>query len=180
MALQGGGAHGAFTWGVLDRILEDEEIEIAAISGTSAGALNGAALKAGMVIGGREGARKNLDWLWEQVIGQQDRRMTDWMRGLDFGMLARAFEYSPTFAAADIWSRVVSPYSYGPFYSNPLTPIVEKFDFDKVCQDEGPRAVPFVPHGCEQEKSGFFQGMTFRLTQFLLQPVCPHCFRLLR
>lgn len=138
MALQGGGAHGAFTWGVLDRILEDEEIEIAAISGTSAGALNGAALKAGMVIGGREGARKNLDWLWEQVIGQQDRRMTDWMRGLDFGMLARAFEYSPTFAAADIWSRVVSPYSYGPFYSNPLTPIVEKFDFDKVCQDEGP------------------------------------------
>ncbi len=49
LALQGGGAHGAFTWGVLDRLLEDEELEICGISGTSAGALNGAALKAGMI-----------------------------------------------------------------------------------------------------------------------------------
>ena len=60
LALQGGGAHGAFTWGVLDRILEDDDIEIAAISGTSAGALNAAGLKAGMVKDGREGAREAL------------------------------------------------------------------------------------------------------------------------
>ena len=57
LALQGGGAHGAFTWGVLDRLLQEEEIEIAGISGTSAGALNGAALKSGMITGGRQGAR---------------------------------------------------------------------------------------------------------------------------
>ena len=55
LALQGGGAHGAFTWGVLDRLLSDEDLDIAAISGTSAGALNGAALKAGMIEGGRAG-----------------------------------------------------------------------------------------------------------------------------
>ena len=61
LGLQGGGAHGAFTWGVLDRILEDERIEIAAISGTSAGALNGAALKAGYATGGGGGAKENLD-----------------------------------------------------------------------------------------------------------------------
>ncbi|MEO0830275.1 MAG: patatin-like phospholipase family protein, partial [Pseudomonadota bacterium] len=72
LALQGGGAHGAFTWGVLDRLLEDDEIEIAAVSGTSAGALNGAALKAGFVAGGsgadgREAAKANLDDLWTQV-----------------------------------------------------------------------------------------------------------------
>ena len=65
LALQGGGAHGAFTWGVLDRLLEEEDIEIAAISGTSAGALNGAALKAGLARGGREDARATLDWLWQ-------------------------------------------------------------------------------------------------------------------
>ena len=59
LALQGGGAHGAFTWGVLDRLLEDGKLEIDAISGTSAGALNGAALKAGMVSGG---ARKVQGW----------------------------------------------------------------------------------------------------------------------
>lgn len=67
LALQGGGAHGAFTWGVLDRLLEDDSIEIAAIAGTSAGALNAAALKAGLLTGGREGARENLNWFWEQV-----------------------------------------------------------------------------------------------------------------
>ncbi|MEY8830778.1 patatin-like phospholipase family protein [Sedimentitalea sp. XS_ASV28] len=138
LALQGGGAHGAFTWGVLDRILEDDDIEIAGISGTSAGALNGAALKAGMLAGGRDGARENLEWLWSQVTGQQDARLSGWMQGLDMGRVAQALEYSPGFAALDIWSRLVSPYSYGPFYRNPLTSIVEAFDFDKVCADAGP------------------------------------------
>ena len=52
LALQGGGAHGAYTWGVLDRLLEEPELEISGISGTSAGALNGAALKAGLIKGG--------------------------------------------------------------------------------------------------------------------------------
>ena len=60
LALQGGGAHGAFTWGVLDRLLQEEDIEFAGISGTSAGALNSAALKSGWVEGGREGAIANL------------------------------------------------------------------------------------------------------------------------
>jgi NTE family protein len=60
LALQGGGAHGAFTWGALDRLLEEPKIEIAAISGTSAGALNGAALKAGLSRGSRDLARENL------------------------------------------------------------------------------------------------------------------------
>lgn len=139
LALQGGGAHGAFTWGVLDRILEDEDIEIAGISGTSAGALNGAALKAGMITGGRAGARANLDWLWSRVGLQTDARLVDWMRGLDPAQVARSIEYSPAFAMADLWSRVVSPYSYGPFYRNPLEQVVAAFDYDKVCADTGPQ-----------------------------------------
>ena len=75
LALQGGGAHGAFTWGVLDRLLQEEDIEIAAISGTSAGAMNGAALKAGLISGGREGARENLAWLWQQMGAVEDTRL---------------------------------------------------------------------------------------------------------
>ncbi|RZJ60640.1 MAG: patatin-like phospholipase family protein [Acidovorax sp.] len=67
LALQGGGAQGAFTWGVLDRLLEEEDIDIGAISGSSAGALNGAALATGMARGGRAGAREHLAMLWEQV-----------------------------------------------------------------------------------------------------------------
>ena len=138
LALQGGGAHGAFTWGVLDRFLQEEDVEIAGISGTSAGALNGAALKSGMISGGRDGARANLDWLWSQVGSQTDVRMADWMRGIDPGHVAKAIEFSPAFAMADLWSRVVSPYSYGPFYRNPLADIVERFDYDKVCNHVAP------------------------------------------
>jgi NTE family protein len=67
LALQGGGAHGAFTWGVLDRLLEAPDLDIGRISGTSAGALNAAALVTGYVRGGREGARRQLALLWQKV-----------------------------------------------------------------------------------------------------------------
>ncbi|MDJ0822058.1 MAG: patatin-like phospholipase family protein [Paracoccaceae bacterium] len=140
LALQGGGAHGAFTWGVLDRLLEEDDIEIAGISGTSAGALNGAALKAGMITGGRDAARENLDWLWEQVTGLEDTRMPDWMRAWlpDPGLVSRAVEYSLPYAVGDSVSRMVSPYAWGALYRNPLEKVVEAFDFGKVCADTGP------------------------------------------
>ncbi len=140
LALQGGGAHGAFTWGVLDRLLEEPDIEIAGISGTSAGALNGAALKAGLVSGGPEGARENLDWLWEQVGALQDLRLSHWMRALlpSPAMINETIETSVPYLLADAASRVFSPYSYGPLYSNPLSRIVERFRFDHVCHSEGP------------------------------------------
>lgn len=139
LALQGGGAHGAFTWGVLDRLLEGDEVEIAGISGTSAGALNGAALKAGLVSGGRSGARENLDWLWEQVGAVGDGPLQGWMTGIDPGVLSRSIEHSLPYALAETWSRMVSPYAYGPLYRNPLRRIVDRFDFDRVCADAGPR-----------------------------------------
>ena len=67
LALQGGGAHGAFTWGVLDRLLEEERLEIEGISATSAGAMNGTVLAYGYAIGGREGARAALAQFWQRV-----------------------------------------------------------------------------------------------------------------
>jgi len=67
LALQGGGSHGAFTWGVLDHMLEEEWLEIAAISGTSAGAMNAVALAAGLMDGGRTGARRVLRAFWTRV-----------------------------------------------------------------------------------------------------------------
>lgn len=141
LALQGGGAHGAFTWGVLDRLLDDDDIEVAAISGTSAGALNGAAYKAGWVQGGREGARANLDWLWDRMGGVQDMRMPAWMAAGVLPMsdaVCAALEQSWPFAVTDTLSRMVSPYSYGPFYSNPLRHVVEAFEYDRVCAEDAP------------------------------------------
>ncbi|WP_068114720.1 patatin-like phospholipase family protein [Tropicimonas marinistellae] len=144
LALQGGGAHGAFTWGVLDRLLEDEEIEIAGISGTSAGALNGAALKAGLVSDGkgndRDAARANLNWLWQQVAGVQDLRLTHWFAPFapPTEIYAQVVESSPLYGLMDMASRMVSPYDYGVLYSNPLERVVERFEYDKVCAHTGP------------------------------------------
>ncbi|MEL6571074.1 MAG: patatin-like phospholipase family protein [Pseudomonadota bacterium] len=140
LALQGGGAHGAFTWGVLDRVLQEDDIEFAAISGTSAGALNAAALKAGWVEGGREGARENLKWFWEQVGAITDERWQDWLAGLtpSAPAVAKALEYSPLYQAFDMTTRLLSPYIYGPAMQNPLARIVEDFHFDNVCCPEGP------------------------------------------
>ncbi|SLN38441.1 Patatin-like phospholipase [Falsiruegeria litorea R37] len=138
LALQGGGAHGAFTWGVLDRLLDEQDVEVAAITGTSAGALNGAAFKSGMVRGGRDGARETLNWLWGKMGAVGDMRMANWMRGFEPAQMAQALEYSLPFSMADTLSRMVSPYAYGPFYVNPLKSVVDAFDFDNICVDQGP------------------------------------------
>lgn len=144
LALQGGGAHGAFTWGVLDRLLCEKDVEISAISGTSAGALNGAALKAGMIEGGKQGARDKLDWLWREVGARPDLQLPAWMHPFSLSEFSQALEYSWPVMATDAWSRAVSPYSYGPFYSNPLRPIVEQFDFDAVHEEGGQGPCLFI------------------------------------
>lgn len=140
LALQGGGAHGAFTWGVLDRLLQEDDLEIAAISGASAGALNGAALKAGMIMGGRDGARENLDWLWSQIGANGDMRLTHWMAAFSPApaMIAQAMEHSLPFSIMETASRITSPYSLGPFYRNPLEGIAASLRFDLIATDDGP------------------------------------------
>lgn len=141
LALQGGGAHGAFTWGVLDRLLEDDGPEIAAISGTSAGALNGAALKAGLVAGGRMAARKRLDQLWDRVGDVGDMRLVPWMAAMmPFwqgwqNMATALFPVSSQGIAAQLYS----PYAWGDAWSNPLEPLVRDLDFASVCASDAPR-----------------------------------------
>ena len=172
LALQGGGAHGAFTWGVLDRLLEEPDIEIAGISGTSAGALNGAALKAGLVEGGAETARANLDWLWKQVGSVGDMRLADWMSALwpATGVISQAIELSMPYSVADAVTRVVSPYAYGPFYRNPLERVVRRFRFDEVCADTGP-ALFISATNVRTGKIRVFQG-TDITTEVILASAC--------
>ena len=141
LALQGGGAHGAFTWGVLDALLEDDDIEIAAISGTSAGALNGAAYKAGIEAGGREGAKASLDQLWEQVGNLDESRLANLIfPGLPFvAAMAEAVGEMFPFSPQGIAAQLVSPYAWGAGYSNPLDKIVRRLDFSQVCAFSGPK-----------------------------------------
>ncbi|MFA8443112.1 patatin-like phospholipase family protein [Yoonia sp.] len=140
LALQGGGAHGAFTWGVLCRLLHEDDIEIAAISGTSAGALNAAALKSGWVADGRDGAIANLSWLWEQIGHVTDPVFTPWISAASptAELWAKALKYSPAYTAFDMTTRMFSPYIYGPAMQNPLAKIVQKFHYDAVCAKDGP------------------------------------------
>ncbi|KNG92953.1 patatin-like phospholipase family protein [Pseudaestuariivita atlantica] len=144
LALQGGGAHGAFTWGVLDRLLEEPELDIAGISGTSAGAMNGAALKAGLDRGGAEEARAALNELWARIGAMPDLGLPGWAGGWmasglgDVGAISKALEASPVYNWTEAVSRAVSPYAYGPFYSHPLRRVVETFDYGNVCSHGDP------------------------------------------
>lgn len=138
VALQGGGAHGAFTWGALERLLEDERIEIAAISGTSAGALNGAAVKSGLAQQGPHQAIENLRQLWEDVGANDSAELPRWFLPFGVESIARAMELSPAYQMGDALSRTVSPYWTGPFYENPLRRIVERFNYEKVTCTTGP------------------------------------------
>lgn len=178
LALQGGGAHGAYTWGVLDRLLEEDDLEIAAISGTSAGALNGAALKAGLVAGGPTAARANLDWLWHQVGAVKDDTVSAWLSMLSPSSeaLARGVEYSPGFAAMDMMTRMLSPYQFGPLTENPLRRIVERFAFDMVCDTHGP-ALHICATNVRSGKIKVFTGDELSAEAILASACLPTLFR---
>jgi NTE family protein len=130
LALQGGGAHGAFTWGVLDRLLEDERLSFEGISATSAGAMNATVLAYGLAEGGREGARKALAAFWRRV--SHAASFTPFQpTPLDRLAGNRNLEWSPAFLALDLMSRLLSPYQFNPFNINPLREaLVQSVDFD--------------------------------------------------
>ncbi|MGQ3675178.1 patatin-like phospholipase family protein [Xanthobacter sp. TB0139] len=132
LALQGGGAHGAFTWGVLDRLLEEDWLQIDGISGTSAGAMNAAVLADGYASGGREGARKALDAYW-QSVGESARYSPFQRSPLDRLLGRWTMDSSPMFIGMDMMSRMFSPYDLNPSNFNPLRDILEKhIDFERL------------------------------------------------
>jgi len=132
LALQGGGAHGAFTWGVLDRILEDGRLRIAGISGTSAGAMNAVALADGFTRAGPEGGRAALDHFWRCMSDGAKHSPLKRMP-LDVLMGNWGLENNPVYHAMDALSRVASPYQLNPMNLNPLRDLVEhSIDFDMV------------------------------------------------
>ena len=131
-ALQGGGAHGAFTWGVLDRALEEPRMRLEGISGTSAGAMNAAVLADGYTEGGREGAHAALERFWRQV--SEAARFSPFQRGpLDILTGNWTLDNSPLYVAMDLASRLFSPYDLGMAALNPLRDILAaNIDFDRL------------------------------------------------
>ena len=119
LALQGGGAHGAFTWGVLDRLLEDGRFAPEGISGTSAGALNAVVLASGWLDGGPDGARDALARLWHRIA--------------EFALLRPLHAAGLSQMAAELATSLLSPYYLNPFDLNPLRSILEELvDFERL------------------------------------------------
>ena len=133
-ALQGGGAHGAFTWGVLDRLLQEPWLRIDGISGTSAGAMNAAVLVDGHARGGAAGARRALEAYWRRI--SEAAQWSPFRRTPVDVMLGRwTLDHSPLFVAMDVMSRLFSPYDFNPGGRNPLRSILaELIDFERLKQ----------------------------------------------
>lgn len=132
LALQGGGSHGAFTWGVLDRLLEEDWLTVEGISGTSAGAMNAVVFAHGMIVGGQAGAREALENFWRRVSVAAS--FSPFQRSPLDRMLGRwSLDYSPMYVATDLMARLVSPYTLGGTGPNPLRDILNAtIDFDRL------------------------------------------------
>lgn len=134
LALQGGGSHGAFTWGVLDRLLEEPWLRIDGISGTSAGAMNAVVLTDGYAKGSAEGARAALEQFWRAV--SHAARFSPIRRSpLDILLGRWTLDNSPFFVAFDMAARLFSPYDLNPRGGNPLREILDEcVDFERVAK----------------------------------------------
>ena len=132
VALQGGGAHGAFTWGVLDRLLEDGRIDFEAISGTSAGAMNAVVVADGFMRGGPDGARQALQDFW-QAVSREGAKSPIQRSPINVFMGDWSLDTSPGYLFFDHLSRLASPYDLNPLNYNPLRDLLEaQVDFDRI------------------------------------------------
>ncbi len=132
LALQGGGAHGAFTWGVLDYFLEDTRLEIDAVSGTSAGAMNAVALADGMLEGGREGARMQLENFWRAI--SNDAKLSPIQRSaFDKFLGIWSLDNSPGLIWLEMLQNFLSPYNTNPANINPIKDLLNReINFENV------------------------------------------------
>jgi len=132
LALQGGGSHGAFTWGVLDRLLEDDTLDIIGVTGTSAGAMNAVCLAEGLMEGGPEQARRQLRTFWESIgkmpgVGS----LIGWLPGETLAYMR--IEQTPPYAMLDTLRRNLTPEEFNPFRANPLRDLIaQMIDFDRI------------------------------------------------
>jgi NTE family protein len=177
LALQGGGAHGAFTWGVLDRLLEDERIGFDGISATSAGAMNAAVLAYGLSVGGREGAKKALASFWRRVshaaaFGPLQPTPLDRVFG------NRSLESSPAFVLFDLMTRLFSPYQFNPLNFNPLRQVLEQtVDFEAIRRVECPVKLFLSATNVRSGKVRVFDNMDLTVDAVLASGCLPFMFQ---
>lgn len=173
LALQGGGAHGAFTWGVLDRLLEEQRFEPVAISGTSAGALNAAALATGL-LNGHDAARQKLEELWREVSRRSPLGAAE--KGFPFFPFSRSMIHEGI-ERMKLLGQLVSPYNLGLPVENALRPVVEAvIDFPAL---QGSDVVPTFVSATDVENGNvrIFTGADLTADALLASACLPDIFR---
>ncbi|MCE2761330.1 MAG: patatin-like phospholipase family protein [Acetobacteraceae bacterium] len=175
LALQGGGAHGAFTWGVLDRLLEEPWLEIEGISGTSAGAMNAAVMACGYARDGREGARQALEGFWRKV--SKAARFSPFQRGPVDIMLGRwTLDNSPAFLMMDLMARMVSPYDVPSLGGNPLADVLaDSLDFTAL--RNGPIKVFVTATNVRTGRARIFRNADLGVEALLASACLPQLFQ---
>ena len=165
LAIQGGGAHGAFSWGVIDCLLEDGRFEIEGLTGTSAGGMNAVCVAQGLMKGGNEKAREELRDFWKRISDSGKHSSLN-NRGMMDKLLGNYTMYnSPGFLAFDQLSRLFSPYELNPLKVDPLKDVIlESFDFEKLRKFKGCKVFLCATH--------VFTG---RLRIFSLDELLPEC-----
>ena len=137
LALQGGGAHGAFTWGALDRLFDDDSILVEAITGTSAGAMNGACIAYGLAVGGRKKAKEVLGAFWQGVA---TNKFGGFKPQNSFNNLTEHMQLDTStvpLMALDYFTRIFSPYQFNPLNVNPLRDLLDGLvDFEAISQSK--------------------------------------------
>lgn len=135
LALQGGGAHGAFAWGVLDRLLEEERISFEGITACSAGAMNAVVLAYGLTEGGSAGAKTALSNFWRRI---SHSTLFSPLQPTLYDRLSHnhSLDHSPAFLFFDLMTRLFSPYQLNPLNHNPLRDILEQtVDIERLTKD---------------------------------------------
>jgi NTE family protein len=172
LALQGGGSHGAFTWGVLDRLLEEETLHFEGITGTSAGAVNAVVLADGLAAGGREGARDALRVYWQKVSALSARgifKPSLFDKGsADFGL-----EHSLGFRFLEPMTYFASPYQMNPFNYNPFKDLLaEAINFERVRQQTEVKLF-LCATDVQTAKAKIFSGKELRVEHVLASTCLP-------
>ncbi len=177
LALQGGGAHGAFTWGVLDSLLDDERFTFDGISATSAGAMNASVFAYGWTVGGREGAKKALEGFWRRISHAAE---TGPLKPSWYDKMTKNYEltHSPAFLMLDLMSRVSSPYEFNPMNKNPLRDVLNaSVDFDVLRHNDNPMKLYLSATNVRTGKVKLFERHEIGPDQVLASACLPFLFQ---
>jgi NTE family protein len=172
LALQGGGSHGAFTWGVLDRLLEESRLEFEGITGTSAGAINAVVLADGLAAGGREGAREALRVYWQKMSALSARGPLA-PSFIDKANPAYGLEHSLGFIFLEPMTYFASPYQLNPLNFNPFKDLLaQTINFERIRQQTAVKLF-LCATNVQTAKVKIFYGKEIGVSQLLASTCLP-------